>query len=628
MTLLLFVYGLAFFTLGVATLCAQALQPRSRLAFSRGMTLLGLFGLLHGALEWMVMAVRIGAPIQTWDVILLGASYTALIAYGVYPLVRSRSQGIVASLAVLAVALILGLFVEHSEPTAEILVRYLVGLPGCLLVARRLMQERRELQGRGTTSRYLLVLAWSFVIYSVAACVFVPRVSMFPATVLNQELFLAWLGFPVQIVRAAAAMVMMGCVLLMLRAFKDEVIQGLTDAREKLLQEIETRTRSEERYRALFNFFPLPAWVLDPETLRFLTVNDAMVRHYGYSSDEIVGMRAIELVAPGEGGELAAEISRTRADETAHLGVKRHRRKDGALIEVDIVVQQINFDGRPAVLGIGNDVTEARRLEDQLRHAQKMDAIGRLAGGVAHDFNNLLAVIMTNAGLAIRMCGKEHPAAERLGIIKRTANRAAALTRQLLAFSRKEPRQPKLLTLNASVTGVHEMLSQVVSEGIAMSTSLALQLGAIEADASQIEQVIMNLVLNARDAMPTGGRLIIETANEDLGVEQAMEIGIAKGPYVRLSVRDTGCGMDAAVRARIFEPFFTTKELGKGSGLGLSTVFGIVQQSGGAIAVDSEVGRGTTFHVYFPRVEPTAAPIQASGLSRASLRVAEEREID
>jgi len=222
-------------------------------------------------------------------------------------------------------------------------------------------------------------------------------------------------------------------------------------------------------------------------------------------------------------------------------------------------------------------------------------------------------VIMTNAGLAIRMCGKEHPAAERLGIIKRTANRAAALTRQLLALSRKEPRQPKLLTLNASVTGVHEMLSQVVSEGIAMSTSLASQLGAIEADASQIEQVIMNLVLNARDAMPTGGRLIIETANEDLGVEQAMEIGIAKGPYVRLSVRDTGCGMDAAVRARIFEPFFTTKELGKGSGLGLSTVFGIVQQSGGAIAVDSEVGRGTTFHVYFPRVEPAAAPIQASG---------------
>jgi PAS domain S-box-containing protein len=613
MTLLLFVYGLAFFSLGTTTLVALALQPRSRLPFSRGMMFLGLFGLLHGATEWLVMAEAMDASIGSWDEIPLGLSYVVLAIYGLYPLVGARGKVGAARLAAFGLAVTLACFAARSEPTTETLLRYAIGLPGCLLVARRLIQDRRKMPSLGTSSRYLLVLAWSFVVYGVVAGVFVPRASMFPATVLNQELFRAWFQFPIQVLRAATAIVMTGTVLLVIRAFKDEVIQGLTHAREQLLEEIKTRTRSEERYRALFNFFPLPAWVMDAETLQFLAVNDAMVRHYGYTSDELVGMRALDLVAPEPSGEPGGEIPRARMDETAHLGVRKHRRKDGALIDVDTVVQGISFDGRSAVLGIGNDVTEARKLEDQLRQAQKLDAIGRLASGVAHDFNNILAVVMSNADIAVRMCGKEHPATERIGVIKRTAKRGAALTRQLLAFSRKEPRQPKLLDLNQIVTGVHEMLSQVVGQGIAMSTSLAPRLGTIEADASQLEQVIMNLVINARDAMPTGGQLIIETANQDLDAARAQELGISKGAYVRLSVRDTGSGMDAAVRARIFEPFFTTKEVGKGTGLGLATVFGIVQQSSGAIAVDSEVGRGTTFHVYLPCVEPAAAAGQPPG---------------
>ena len=604
MTLLLFVYGLAFFTLGVTTICALALQPRSRLALSRGMLFLGLFGLLHGATEWTVMAARINASAASWEAIPLGLSYVALVVYGAYPIVRSGGKAPVALAAAFALAVVLASLAQRSEPLTEVVLRYVIGLPGCLLVARRLLQERHELPSHGNVSRFLRILAWSFVVYGVAACVFVPRVSLFPATVLNQQSFRAWLGFPIQIVRAATAVVMTGAVLVVLRVFKDEIIEGLTHAREQLLAEIETRTRSEERYRALFNFCPLPAGVFDAETLRLLAVNDALVRHYGYTSDELLEMHATALMAPEEAEEILGELARARADQSVRLGVQKHRRKDGAIIDVDTVVHRITFDGRAAVIGIGNDVTEARKLEEQLRQAQKLDAIGRLAGGVAHDFSNILAVIMSNADVAIRMYGKEHPAAERVGIIKRTSKRGAALTRQLLAFSRKEPRQPKLLALDESVTGVHEMLAPVIGSHIEMATSLAPQLGAIEADAIEVEQVIMNLVINARDAMPKGGRLIIEAANEDLDAARAQELGVPAGPYVRLGVRDTGCGMDAAVRARIFEPFFTTKEVGKGTGLGLSTVFGIVQQSGGAIAVDSEVGRGTTFHVYFPRVEP------------------------
>jgi PAS domain S-box-containing protein len=618
MTLLLFVYGLAFFTLGATTIAALALQPSSRLAISRGMGFLGLFGLLHGATEWIVMAARIHESVASWEVVPLGLSYVALGIYSAYPLVRAHGKVPVALAATLALAVVLASLTRRSEPVTEVAIRYVIGLPSCLLVARRLARERHELPSHSAVSRILLILAWVFVAYGIVACMIVPRVSIFPATVLNQQLFRAWLGFPIQIARAATAIVMTGCVLLALRVFKDEVIQGLTDAREQLLAQIEIRTRSEERYRALFNFCPLPAGVIDVETLRLLAVNDAAVRHYGYSADELLELRATELMAPEAAGALAGALARAPADRSAHLGVMKHRRKDGALIDVDTVVHRITFDGRTAVLGIGNDVTEARKLEEQLRQAQKLDAIGRLAGGVAHDFSNILAVIMANADLAIRMWGQDHPAAERVGIIKRTAKRGAALTRQLLAFSRKDPPRPKLLALSEIVTSVHEMLSQVVGSHIEMATSLAPQLGVVEADEIQIEQVIMNLVLNARDAMPKGGRLVIEAANEDLDAARAQALGIPHGPYVRLGVRDTGSGMDAAVRARIFEPFFTTKEAGKGTGLGLSTALKIVQENSGAIAVESEIGRGTTFHVYLPRIEPAAAAIPTKGTPPAN----------
>ncbi|HMJ55654.1 MAG TPA: ATP-binding protein [Polyangiaceae bacterium] len=368
-------------------------------------------------------------------------------------------------------------------------------------------------------------------------------------------------------------------------------------------------TQGTERYRAMFDDNPMPMWIYDCETLNFVLVNDAAVSHYGYSREEFTTMTLADIRPPEDVTALRENVARaTRFDEG---GVWRHRKKDGSILHVEVRAHEFEVGNRPVRLVLCNDVTlrahaeEAlRKTEEQLRHAQKMEAVGRLAGGVAHDFNNLLSVILSYADLLLADLKPVEPMREEIDQIRKAAQRAADLTRRLLTFSRQQVIDPKIIDLNDVLEQMNKMLQRIIGGDVELVLLCARSLGRMRADRGSIEQVIMNLVVNARDAMPTGGKLTMETANVMIDEERARgHLGTSPGPHVMLAVSDTGVGMDRATQGRIFEPFFTTKETGKGTGLGLSTVFGIVQQSGGSIWVYSEPGRGTSFKVYFPCVD-------------------------
>jgi len=363
---------------------------------------------------------------------------------------------------------------------------------------------------------------------------------------------------------------------------------------------------SEERYRLLFAKNPQPMWVYDLKTLEFLEVNEAAIDHYGYSRDEFLGMTLRNILAPGENPGLSENRARgPDKDQTSRL-----QTKDGKIIEVEITSRPMLFAGRPSALALVLDVTERKNLEQQVRQTQRLEAVGQLAGGVAHDFNNLVTVIAGYCQLLLQQTDPSDVQREYLEEIQKAGERASALTRQLLAFSRRQMLQPQVLDLNAVIANMEKMLRRLIGDDVELAGVLCRDLKRVKVDPGQIEQVIVNLAINARDAMPTGGKLTIETANVDLDESYAQAHDTKSGPHVMLAVNDKGTGMDAATQSRIFEPFFTTKEQGKGTGLGLSTVYGIVKQTGGHISVYSEPGRGATFKVYLPCAEEAGMAIE------------------
>lgn len=356
---------------------------------------------------------------------------------------------------------------------------------------------------------------------------------------------------------------------------------------------------------------------------RIQFVNQALLRATGYEEHELIGQFfESTLLSPNNPPNLDEEIRLRTGSGGGWSGECLGLRKDGADFEIFLSTGQIKNGGGVAIgtFGISRDITDRKHLEEQLAISQKMEAVGRLAGGIAHDFNNLLGVIMGYSGLLQESFPEGDPRNRKLQQIWKAGDRAASLTRQLLAFSRKQVVKPRVLDLTALISELSKMLSRILRDDIELVAILRPETGCIKADPGQIEQVIINLVVNARDAMPQGGKVIIETANTELDEHYSRSHpAVRPGPYVMIAVSDTGLGMDSKTQARIFEPFFTTKEQGRGTGLGLATVYGIVKQSEGNIWVYSQVGKGTVFKLYFPRSDEPTQVVETDRAEMASL---------
>ena len=389
---------------------------------------------------------------------------------------------------------------------------------------------------------------------------------------------------------------------------------------EKQLHEVEAR------YRTLFHRSLEMVFVHDFAG-QFVDVNERGLSLLGYDREEIKDIE-FPVLLDEEDLPRAMEAMKKIYEQgfEDNINEYRVRTKDGKHIWIEVTGARLDRDGEPmGVIGLARDITQRKKLERQLNSAQRMEAVGRLAGGIAHDFNNMLTVITSYSGFLLELFQQGDPSREDVQEILRAANRATKLTQQLLAFGRRQAAQPTVLDLNEVMREMDRMLQRLITEDIELRTLFEEELGAVKADRGQLEQVIMNLVINARDAMPHGGKLTVQTANVVLDAHyfQDKAVDNPPGPYVMLSVSDTGTGMDAHIKEHIFEPFFTTKAEGQGTGLGLATIYGIVKQNEGCVWVYSEIGVGTTFKVYLPRIE-TVRTIEAAPSSKQAALAGEE----
>jgi PAS domain S-box-containing protein len=374
---------------------------------------------------------------------------------------------------------------------------------------------------------------------------------------------------------------------------------------------------TEAKYRCLVEESLVGVYLIQQG--RFVYVNGRLAEIFGYSQEEVVGRAVEELVAPEDRTVVIDNVRKRETTEEKSIQYTfRGVRKDGRIIDVEVLGNGTVYDGKSAVLGSLLDITERKRAEEEqsrlrqhLQQAQKMEAVGQLAGGIAHDFNNILGIINGYSEILLRDPNVQDATRSSIEEILTAGQRAASLTRQLLAFSRKLVLKPKVLSLNAVIEGIDKMLRRLIGEEIEVRTTLARDLELVKADPSQMEQVLLNFCINARDAMPDGGRITIETANVEVDETLAAQhFSMSPGRYVRVAVSDTGTGMDSETLSHVFEPFFTTKGPEDGTGLGLATVYGIVKQSGGHVCASSEQGHGTTFFVFLPKAAAEGAAKQ------------------
>lgn len=408
----------------------------------------------------------------------------------------------------------------------------------------------------------------------------------------------------------------------------DELVSSLRTAEREA-------SAAAESYRALFENHPLPILIHDLDTLEIFEVNEAAIAHYGYPREEWLAMR-IQDIMPPEDVPLLAEVQAGRMKREDRPDPWRGVKRDGTVIEIEVATHEVEFRGRRGQLVVINDITESQRLRRQLEQVERLESVGQLAGGVAHDFNNLLGVILNYAAFVLEELRKVdgepwETARADVEQIEQAARRATELTHQLLAFARREVIHPEVINLNESVRNTRRLLRRTLGEHIELSTVLEEDLWPVLADPGQMEQILVNLAVNARDAMPEGGRLVIETSNLDVDESYAStQPGLEPGRYVRMRVSDDGTGMDATTLEHALEPFFTTKPKGEGTGLGLATIYGIVTQAGGTLRLYSEPGFGTTVTVKLPATtehaqatRPSEAP-EATGDGEVVLVVEDE----
>ncbi len=446
---------------------------------------------------------------------------------------------------------------------------------------------------------------------------------------------------PIEALAEDARALARGAVATRARASGPREVRLLSDAFNQMAETVERRNASladsERRYRMLFDSNPLPMWAWDANSMQLTAVNEASIEKYGYRREEFLARRIVDLIAPGEMERFtAARLPFAEARQSA--GLWMHRKASGELMEMEVITTSSRRLGRDSWLSVGIDVTARRAAEralavseEQLRQSQKMEAIGAFAGGISHDFNNLLTGMLGYCDLALSELPANSSAHDDVTEVRALAMRGAELTRQILAVSRKQVVQPALLNPNDVLRGLDRLLRRLIGEHIDLHTTLSEGVDAIHADAGQLEQVMLNLCANARDAMPHGGTLRIETARAT--TESVVAHGLeADTSWMMIAVTDTGEGMPEDVRLRVFEPFFTTKDRGKGTGLGLALAYAMVDQSGGTIRVESTVGQGTTFRLFFPVAEglvPQEAPefaadVQSDGTE--TILLAEDEE--